>query len=77
MSSTVLPDIEGFDSSQLQQILNDLDSQTVKAGKAKLPPISFSSEDERLKLEQGLHKASLASGNMVDSEGLFTQNNDL
>ena len=60
MASTVLPDIEGFDSSQLQQILNDLDSQTVKAGKAKLPPISFSSEDERLKLEQGLHKAKRA-----------------
>jgi tetratricopeptide (TPR) repeat protein len=60
MASTVLPDIEGFDSSQLQQILNDLDSQTLKAGKAKLPPISFSSEDERLKLEQGLHKAKRA-----------------
>jgi tetratricopeptide (TPR) repeat protein len=60
MASTVLPDIEGFDSSQLQQILNDLDSQTQKAGKAKLPPISFSSEDERLKLEQGLHKAKRA-----------------
>jgi tetratricopeptide (TPR) repeat protein len=60
MTSTVLPDIDGFDSSQLQQILNDLDSQTLKAGKAKLPPISFSSEDERLKLEQGLHKAKRA-----------------
>jgi tetratricopeptide (TPR) repeat protein len=60
MASTVLPDIEGFDSSQLQQILNDLDSQTLKAGKTKLPPISFSSEDERLKLEQGLHKAKRA-----------------
>jgi tetratricopeptide (TPR) repeat protein len=60
MASTVLPDIDGFDSSQLQQILNDLDSQTLKAGKTKLPPISFSSEDERLKLEQGLHKAKRA-----------------